>query len=563
MVETVPIINEAGQTVFTYALPILDSTGQRLGIVCLDVQIDSIGEAIVNTAWEQGGYGILLNQDLLVLAHPNEDFVGRNLSDDPVVPISIFADELQRNEEVSEQKVLSYTDDRAVAFFRTTENGWHVGVVIPEDQYYSNVTSMAITLGVLGVVLAVILMSILIRLNQAKDKSDIESRQKSTFLANMSHEIRTPINVVIGMTSIGKTAADVDRKNYCFEKIEESSQHLLGIINDILDMSKIEADNFELSPTEFHFAKMLERVRNITSFRADQKHQRLITTIDEDIPAILVGDDQRLMQVIINLLSNAIKFTPDGGTIRLNAYLHAKSDTGCTILMEIIDTGIGIAPENQVRIFEPFKQADNGTSRKFGGTGLGLYISKRIVEMMGGTIGVTSSPGQGSVFAFSFNVGFCTVQGDSGSVPCAESAETLFSKDVAQEQLPEFGGFTGCHILLAEDIAINREIILAYMEDTGAEIDCAENGIEVLKKFDENPGKYDLVFMDVQMPEMDGLEATRQLRKRGITVPIIAMTANVFKDDIEKCLAAGMNTHLGKPLDMDDVLKTVQTYWKK
>ncbi|MDR1748090.1 MAG: response regulator [Spirochaetaceae bacterium] len=549
IVETIPYLNNSKDIIFTYAICIVDDEGRRLGVVCLDVQIDTIGQDIVNTALEQGGYGTLLNQNLSILAHPNEDFVGKNMQD-PTIPFSIFADDILSGKEVFERPMVTYKNEDAVAFFRYLPNGWYVGLVIPEAQYYRNMTTMAIILSILGAVLAAALMVVLIRIDAAKNKSDIQNKQKSTFLANMSHEIRTPLNVIIGMAVIGKSAPNIERKDYCFEKIDDASQHLLGVINDILDMSKIEADKFELVSAEFHFEKMLERIVNIINFRVEQKRQHFIVTVDEKIPAILVGDDQRLMQVIINLLSNAVKFTPDGGNIRLNAYLQSEKDNMCTIVIEISDTGIGIAQEHQTKIFLSFEQADNGTSRKFGGTGLGLVISKRIVEMMGGTIGVTSTPGQGSTFTFSFRAARST-----------ESSESLSSASDTQEQQPVIPGeFTGSHILMAEDVEINREIILSYMEGTGAEIDCAENGLEVLKKFDENSGKYDLVFMDVQMPEMDGLEATRLLRARGVSIPIIAMTANVFKEDIEKCIAAGMNDHIGKPLDMDTVLKMVRNY---
>ncbi|MDR1586979.1 MAG: GAF domain-containing protein, partial [Treponema sp.] len=234
---------------------------------------------------------------------------------------------------------------------------------------------------------------------EALEQAVQASQAKSNFLSNMSHEMRTPMNAIIGMTSIGKAAADIEKKDYCLEKIEAASTHLLGVINDILDMSKIEANKLELSPISFEFEKMLQKVVNVINFRVDEQQQSFYVTIDRNIPCTLIGDDQRLSQVITNLLSNAVKFTPKGGTIRLNAHLLSEQNNLCTIQIEVSDTGIGISEEQQSRLFNSFEQAESSTTRKFGGTGLGLAISKRIVEMMGGEIRIASEPGKGSAFS--------------------------------------------------------------------------------------------------------------------------------------------------------------------
>jgi CheY-like chemotaxis protein len=506
----------------------------------------------------------------------------------------------------------------------------------------------------------------------------------------MSHEMRTPMNAIIGMTSIAKSAENIGKKDYCLNKIEDASNHLLGVINDILDMSKIEANKFELSSEEFIFEKTLRKAVNVITFRAEEKNQNILIHLEKNMPQVFIGDDQRLAQVITNLLSNAVKFTPERGRIRLNSSLVKEESGVCTLQIEVQDSGIGITEEHQKRLFKSFEQADNNTSRKFGGTGLGLAISKNIVEMMGGRIWVESEYGKGSRFAFtvvmkkgsdkkqgvlkginwntirvmavdddstvteyfteiagrfgfacdtasggkealsliaergSYDVYFVdlwmpdidgieltrliknTTAGKNSVVIMISSSELTAIEDKAKkvgvdkflskplfpsvlaDTISECMGlgdlvsaakedsrakknltFPGRRILLVEDMEINREIVMALLEPAKLVIECAENGIEAVKKFKDNPDGYDIIFMDVQMPEMDGYEATRLIRKFEVerkcssAVPIIAMTANVFKEDVENCLKAGMNEHIGKPLDFDDVLGKLEKYISK
>jgi signal transduction histidine kinase/CheY-like chemotaxis protein len=418
---------------------------------------------------------------------------------------------------------------------------------------------------------------------ELKEKAEAANRAKSDFLANMSHEIRTPMNAIIGMTAIGKEADNIGRKDYSLRKIEDASVHLLGVINDILDMSKIEANKFELSVAEFEFNKMLQRVVSVVNFRVDKKYQNFTVRIDKKIPPVLIGDDQRLTQVMTNLLTNAVKFTPENGSIRLELNLvkedNPAQDESCMLKISVIDTGIGITREQQSRIFAPFEQAENDTSRRFGGTGLGLVISKNIVEMMGGRIWVESDSGSGSTFSFTVRLGRGTALTDK---------DTAVGEQGEESDVPIVhrtgDNFEGHYVLLAEDVEINREIVMTLLESTRLTIDCAENGKEAVRMFSEAPGKYDLIFMDVQMPEMDGYEATRHIRaleaekrkkttsmefpketpqrvsERPQSVPIIAMTANVFREDVEKCLEAGMTGHIGKPLDMDEVFGILRKY---
>ena len=519
-------------------------------------------------------------------------------------------------------------------------------------------------------------------LEETTESAKRASMAKGDFLSNMSHEMRTPMNAIIGMTAIAKGSPELKRKDYCLSKIEDASMHLLSVINDILDISKIEANKFELAKEKFNFERILQKVANVIEFRIDEKHQEFSIYIDKNIPLHLVGDDQRITQVITNLMSNAVKFTPDYGKIHLNAYLLEETDGVCIIKVEVIDTGIGISEEQQARLFTSFVQAENSTTRKFGGTGLGLAISKHIVEMMNGEIWIESELGKGSTFTFTikaerisdaldglleqginwenmsvlvvddsletreyfsdimqrfgskcdiassgeeacelikehgqYNIYFVDWQmggmngvelarhinatEDNKSVVIMISAnewdeieedakgaginrflpKPLFPSMIAdcineclgsdniipgERELNYKGIFRNCRLLLAEDVDVNREIVISLLEPTEIIIDTAENGVEAFELFNKNPEIYDMIFMDVQMPELDGYQATRKIREldnpKAKSVPIVAMTANVFKEDIDKCLECGMDDHLGKPINYEKMISKIAGY---
>ena len=501
------------------------------------------------------------------------------------------------------------------------------------------------------------------------------SSAKSEFLSNMSHEMRTPLNAIIGMTNIGRKAPDISRKNYAIGRVKDASEHLLAVINDVLDMSKIEANKLELSMVEFCFEKMLQKVMTVIHFRVDEKSQNLSVNVDERVSSFFIGDDQRLAQVITNLLSNAVKFTPDGGDIGLNASLVSDEGGLCVIRIEVSDTGIGISEGQREKLFHAFGQAESGISRRFGGSGLGLVISKRIVEMMGGDISVVSELGKGSAFSFTVKMArsarpiktllsrgidtgamrVLVIDGEDAHLDylkrvfsklgiycdaahnCAEAAGSAGKYDMCfvswrlsgtgcekfvrsvnpyrsivtvisvadwsmmrveslrtginkylllpmlttavidcvneccgDENAPDTessikpGAFAGKRALLAEDIEINREIMVSLLEDSGIEIDCAENGREAYEMVANAPNQYDLIFMDMQMPVMDGIEATRLIRAipelKGKRLPILAMTANVFVEDIMSCIKAGMDDHLGKPLNIEELSHKLNIY---
>ncbi|MDR3315092.1 MAG: response regulator [Coriobacteriales bacterium] len=423
---------------------------------------------------------------------------------------------------------------------------------------------------------AVFRQSALTALIQAREEALISSRAKGNFLANMSHEIRTPMNAIVGMTDLALASDDPAAKDERLKKIKGASAHLLGVINDILDMSKIEADRLELVHELFSFEALVDRVVSIMSFRINEKSQRFTLTIDPAIPDRMVGDAQRFAQVITNLVSNAVKFTPMDGTIDLSFRLLESDDKGCLLGASVEDSGIGITAEQQQRLFSSFEQADSSTSRRYGGTGLGLAISKRVVEMMGGAIEVESEFGVGSTFSFTVRFAKELVRTDASLNENQTGLATpnvvrswgndpvLDGYGIAQMLERNAVDFTGSTILVAEDNEVNFEILEALLEDTGLTIHWAKNGLEAVRMYTEAPDCYQLVFMDMQMPEKNGLEATREIRASGLAnareLPIIAMTANVFQEDIDTCFVSGMNGHIGKPLDFNQVVNVLKRY---
>lgn len=435
------------------------------------------------------------------------------------------------------------------------------------DFIYANpLQFMFIVMFVLSVLFTALLLAIGARMKATVIQGNLKRAEaanlaKSEFLSRMSHEIRTPMNGIVGMSTIAMQNIDnTDKIKDCLEKVIMSSKHLLALINDVLDMSKIESGKVELRHESFNFRAFLQDFENLYGEQAKSKGISYETILASDLEVQIIGDSLRLNQVLSNLLSNALKFTPAKGMIKLRVSKTGEDQENVYLRFEVIDTGCGIAEENYDKIFESFEQENVDVTYKYGGTGLGLSIVKRFTGLMGGGIHVTSVQGSGSTFTVDLPFGKIKESGKP-----TRFSDINGRNDLAKDCYAVDYDFKGKRILLVEDNELNREIAEELIGVTGASVESAEDGVQAVEMFKESAeGYYDLILMDVQMPHMDGYEATRCIRALGRSdaqkVPIFAMTANAFAEDVQKSREAGMNAHISKPLNIRAVYKQMNRY---
>lgn len=380
----------------------------------------------------------------------------------------------------------------------------------------------------------------------ARDFAEAANRAKSGFLANMSHELRTPMSAIIGMTELSLRSTTDPKLLNQLAKVKRASMYLLGVINDILDISKIDAERLELEIMRFRLGNVLEDVSSMIADRVSERGLEFHLEIAPDlVRQPLQGDPMRLSQILLNLIGNALKFTAQG-TITVRVLLVENNPDDVVLRFEVEDTGIGISPENQRRVFGAFEQADTSTTRKYGGTGLGLAISKQLVQLMGGEIGVNSTMGEGSTFWVT-----ARFLKDCGDVDAGQEQQFNLAETELRTR------YSHCRILLAEDEPINQEVSQHLLEEAGLKVDLAVDGLHALEM--AKTKTYDLILMDMQMPHMNGIDATRAIRAlpEYANIPILAMTANAFGEDRKNCLEAGMSDHIGKPVDPDLLFETL------
>ena len=413
-----------------------------------------------------------------------------------------------------------------------------------KERVFSQMEESTLAAGAMLIAAALFRNEITGNLIVAREDALSSARAKSSFLANMSHEIRTPLNAIVGMANIAKRKTTNEEALKPIDEILSASKHLMELINDILDFSKIESGKMEIVNEGFDIYKAMKEVESLIIPRCAEKNIQLEANF-EKLPAIAVlGDKLRMKQVLINLLGNAVKFTPESGLIKFIVEEIAESEQDISLKFSVIDTGIGLAPDQIPNLFKAFEQGDSKVAIKYGGTGLGLAISQNIIIAMGGLITVESEVNKGSTFKFSITL-------DKTEMKQLDDLDNASDEEI---------NLSGKRILLAEDVEINRVIIIELLSDTGVEIDEAIDGVEALDMFQSSEvGKYNLIFMDIQMPNMDGYQAATEIRQLdrsdSKTIPIIAMTANAFREDIEGAFRAGMDGHLAKPIDIDAVRK--------
>jgi signal transduction histidine kinase/ActR/RegA family two-component response regulator len=542
-----------GRLVSVLVHPVRDDDDKLLGFLGLPLDLERFSMNIAAETLPAGTrYGLMTADGTLIWRNVDPDnLIGKNVADYPAPRQGMALKDGQFE--------MAGTDGetRYNAVASVPQSGWIAFMTVPTRTIAQKVLAAALQNALVGLValgMVGILLNFLLRrirqaeldLLHARDAAEAASRAKSTFLANMSHELRTPMNGIMGMAELALRHAGEPKLRDQLAKIIQASKHLLGVINDILDISKIEAERLSLEHVQFKLGEVLENLRSLVGHKAAERGLELRFDLPPDIAGLaLQGDPLRLGQILLNLAGNALKFTTAGSVAILVRQEENRPDD-VLLRIEVRDTGIGIAATDQERLFNAFEQADGSMTRKYGGTGLGLAISKRLVQMMGGEIGVESAVGQGSNFWFTVRL--------AKAAPTVSPAPTSSGAN-AEERLK--AGFPRARILLAEDEPINQEVSRGLLEDVGLTVDLAEDGAEAVALAGRN--RYDLILMDMQMPNLNGVDATRAIREIALNArtPILAMTANAFEEDRQRCLDAGMNDHIAKPIDPERLFEAL------
>ena len=548
---TEPFIDaELGVVFMTYARQIFDDEGRSLGVVCLDLLLDRVIESAIDTYVTEGSYGILTDKEFNVMAHPHPAYLGRSirLMNDG----ESIADDLLSGIDVSERRATDYKGNDSILFIRQLRNGWYLAVIAYAKEYYQSVENMALLLSSIGLLMAIILNVVLIQMAAAKDKADVKSQQKTNFLATISHEIRTPMNAILGITEIQMQNQTLSKGvSEALTKIYHSGYSLLGIINDILDLSKIEAGKLELVLVKYDVANLIHDTSQLNMMRIGSRAIKFEVQVDPITPAELFGDELRIKQILNNLLSNAFKYTENGEvTLSVSSkYEDRVKEPYVALLFTVRDTGQGMTKEQASGMFDEYSRFNLETNRMTEGTGLGMSITKRLVEMMNGSISVESELGKGTTISVRLP------QKNVGASPLGEeTAETLrtfrfnnVSQMKAAQMIREPMPYGS--VLIVDDVETNLYVAKGLLVPYDLIIDTAESGTEAIEKIKLGK-KYDIIFMDHMMPQMDGIEATRILRGMGYTSPIIALTANAVAGQAEIFLSSGFDDFISKPIDI-------------
>jgi len=544
-----------GKNVITFSRYITDDNNNPLVILCLDIDLSIISDYATLTNLTEGSYGLLINNNLDVIAHPLSYFIGENIKN-LNSGIADLADELNMGSNIYKRRLKNYMYEDTVVYFTKIKYDWFLGVVIPVHEYYKNVNNMASFLIVIGSILASTLCIMLYYITQAKLKSDKRTQQKSNFLATMSHEIRTPLNAILGMTEIQmQNSSHPPTTSEAFMKINNSGNLLLNIINDILDLSKIEAGKLELVPVKYEVSSLINDIIQLNHIRYESKPINFIIDIDANIPSILVGDELRIKQILNNLLSNAFKYTAQGEVV-LSANAECIGRGGgavvVTLIFQIKDTGQGMTPEQVSKLFNEYTRFNLEANRTTEGAGLGMTITRNLIDLMYGKITVKSVIGEGTTVNVRLpqktdGVGIRGILGKNvaDGLRNFKQGNSLPNKkaQLTHEYMP-YG-----KILIVDDVETNLYVAKGLMMPYGLKIDLATSGFEAIEKI-KSGNTYDIVFMDHMMPKMDGIETTRLLRNSGYVSPIVALTANALAGQAEMFMKNGFDDFISKPIDV-------------
>ena len=544
---TAPYIDaDSGEIVVSLSVCVFDAGFRRAGVIAMDLNISSIVDYVSNLNVANDGYGVMLNEKLVFVMHPDDELTGASIMDANNKNYIEIGYLLEADEPVSAVVFTDSNGQKSIAYFRTLFNNWHVGIVTPLSSYNRNVVQLAVVLSVLGFIMMSILSYFLIMFSMAKTRSDEASKSKSNFLATMSHEIRTPLNAVIGIAQIELEKDETpDEHTPAFDKIFNSGNSLLGIINDILDMSKIESGKLEIFPEEYYTPSLINDAVMLNIGRIGTKPIEFILNVDENLPLKLIGDELRLKQILSNLLSNAFKYT-DSGKVKFTIY-HSIEVGNPTLHFIVEDTGQGMKPEDRDRIFSEYTRFNAGANRTTEGTGIGMSITKKLVEMMNGMIIVESEYGKGTTF---------TIMVRQEAVECdvlgPELAKQLkdftfhnddFISHTTHEQM------TYGKVLVVDDVDINLYVAEGMLSQYGLNIETVLSGFDAIERVNDG-NIYDVIFMDHMMPQMDGIETAQKLREQGYQGCIVALTANALVGNSEMFMNNGFDGFISKPIDI-------------
>jgi len=532
---------------------LFDKNGNPFGVIATNILISGIANYVDNMDYLGFGYGVLLDSQQRFVIHPNADLIGIYLKDvnEGQGGYMELSDHLFDNGFTNAHRFDSYSYVDSIAFYRQLDSGWYIGIVLSRDTYFFDIRTMQVIMISVGFILAALLCCVLAYMHIRVNISDEASKVKSSFLATMSHEIRTPMNSIMGFTELALDDETSPKTRDYLTKIQTNSEWLLQIINDILDISKIESGKMELERIPFDMHELFSSCRALVMPKAVEKGILLHFYAEPSVGKKPLGDPTRLRQVFVNLISNAIKFT-NVGMVKVQSEIIKTTENSATMAFVIKDSGIGMTPEQIERVFDSFTQAESGTMRKYGGTGLGLAISRTIVEMMGGHLVVESSPGVGS--KFSFELTFETIDYTQEELEKKKSYLNDISKPTLEGE-----------VLICEDNEMNQFVIVEHLARVGLKAVVAENGrigVDIVKdRIRKGERLFDLIFMDIHMPVMDGFEAADEINKLNINIPMVAMTANVMNEDMDVYKLSGIPDCVGKPFTSQELWRCLLKYF--